>query len=448
MTTESFDSLPVDAALNLDVHKTNTPADAALDLGKVVSVFAGGLALSYAAYLGIMYHSHSWIMESRTRPAVTDFLVFWLAGKSALHGAAAAAYNPAIHHALEVAAAGHEFTTQLPWRYSPLFFFAVAPLALMSYVPAFIAWVGATLAAFAFVLARIARSPAGVLLACATPSVFINAIGGQNGPLTAVLIGGALLTLEERPILSGVCLALLTYKPQFGILFPLVLLCGSYWRVIVAATVACAVGLLASSAIFGFDTLTAFLHFLPITSNALLVHGQNGFNKLQTVYGLVRWLGFGNLAAWTAQGVVIGSASAALLWLWKRDVPYPLKAATLAVGVLLATPHLYVYDFAVLMVSFAFLYRERAFDNLEIAGIVLANLCIGAFLFFPTPIGLIAIAIAVALIARRVFRANVQTSAIAVAWRPSPPKKGITQRHRDTEERGCALIAEPVRSPP
>src|SRR5947209_12462401 len=222
----------------------------ALNVSMIVSALAGGLALAYPAYLVLMFKSHDWIVAAHGRPAVTDFLVFWLAGKAALRGAAAAAYDPNIHHALEVAAAGHEFSGQLPWRYSPLFFFVVTPLALVPYFPAFIVWLGTTLAAFAFTLSRIARSQAGVLLACATPAVFINAICGQNGPLTAVLIAAALLNLEERPILSGIFIASLTYKPQFGILLPLVLVAGGHWRALSAATMACAAGVLVSCTIF------------------------------------------------------------------------------------------------------------------------------------------------------------------------------------------------------
>src|SRR4051794_39536317 len=109
----------------------------AFNVSLVVSALAGGLSLAYPAYLLLMFQSHDWIIAAHGRPAVTDFLVFWLAGKAALHGAAAAAYDPTIHHALEVAAAGHQFSGQLPWRYSPLFFFVVAPLALFPYLPAF-----------------------------------------------------------------------------------------------------------------------------------------------------------------------------------------------------------------------------------------------------------------------------------------------------------------------
>jgi arabinofuranan 3-O-arabinosyltransferase len=376
-------------------------AQSRLEPATLACMVAGGFALAYPTFLALMFQAHSWILEANGRPSVTDFLVLWLSGRSALHGAAAAVYDPQILHAAEAAAAGHEFTTQLPWRYPPLFLFVAAALALLPYVQAFLVWICGTLLAFNLAVYKAARSPAGLLLACATPAVFINAIGGQNGPLTAALIGAALLNLERRPVLSGIFFALLTYKPQFGILVPLVLIAGGYWRALVAATIASAGVILACWMIFGAETLRAFLHFLPITSNALLVHGANGFHNLQTVYGLARWAGWGNGAAWVAQGTLIAVISAAIVWLWRRDVPFALKAASFAAATLLATPHLYVYDFAILSLSFAFLYRERPFDALELTGIAAANLCIGAFLFFPTPIGLIAIAITIGLIVRR-----------------------------------------------
>ena len=69
-----------------------------LDIRTLSSALAGGLALAYPAYLVLMFRSHDWIIAAHGRPAVTDFLVFWLAGKAALHGAAAAAYDPAVHN--------------------------------------------------------------------------------------------------------------------------------------------------------------------------------------------------------------------------------------------------------------------------------------------------------------------------------------------------------------
>jgi hypothetical protein len=386
-------------------------AESQVDPATMAGIFAGGLALAYPFYLFIMYRSGDWIVGTNGRPSLSDFLVFWLAGRSALRGAAAAVYDPRIHHAAEVAVTGHEFTRHMSWHYPPLFLFVAAGLALLPYVASFIAWIATTLALYSVVIFRIARSPFALILSCAAPAVFINAIGGQNGPLTAALLGGSLLFLEERPILSGILLGLLTYRPQLGILFPVALIAGGYWRSFIAAGVTTLVLLLVCWGAFGTDTIQACLHFMPNASNALLVKGENGFNNFQTIYGLARWAGLGSSAASVIQAGMTLWAAVAIAWLWRREAPYQLKAAALAAASLLASPYLYIYDFAVLSVAFAFLYHHRPFDGVDIAGVAAANILVGAFLFFPTPIGLLALAVVFALIMRRLNETRVLAQA-------------------------------------
>ncbi|MFX8624471.1 glycosyltransferase family 87 protein, partial [Acinetobacter baumannii] len=71
--------------------------------------------------------------------------------------------------------------------------------------------------------------------ACAFPVVMFNALMGQNGCLTAALIGGTLYLMPKRPWLAGVCLGLLTYKPQYGLIFPLVLIAAGQWKTFASA---------------------------------------------------------------------------------------------------------------------------------------------------------------------------------------------------------------------
>src|SRR6266481_6505738 len=74
-----------------------------------------------------------------------------------------------------------------------------------------------------------------VLLALAFPAVFINLGHGQNGLLTAALLGAALLMLTRQPLLSGTLFGLLAYKPQFALVIPIALLASNQWRAIAAA---------------------------------------------------------------------------------------------------------------------------------------------------------------------------------------------------------------------
>ena len=379
---------------------------------------ASGLAFAWLVCLVMMLLQHLWILDAQGSPLFTDFLEVWVAGRSALHGAAAAAYDPALHHAAQVAVAGHALKGFLWWHYPPLFLLVAAALALLPYVAAFVVWDAVTLAGFAASVAAIARNRMAALVACGIPAVFVNAVVGQNGCFTAALIGGALLNLEARPVLAGAFLGLLTYKPQMGLLFPLVLVATGRWRAFFSACAASAFAIVLPWCVFGEDTFRAFLHFLPRASDSLLTHGAAGWNKLQTIYGLARWLGCDNFPASLLQAGVTLAAAVAVIWLWRRrDVTFELKAAALAAAVFAATPYIYMYDFPILAIPLAFLFRDHAFDRVELAGIALANLSILAFAcgILTIPVGPFAVAATVLLIARRATQNSAAPAPAALA---------------------------------
>ena len=102
------------------------------------------------------------------------------------------------------------------WHYPP-FFFAVAFLvASLPYALGLALWLAASFAAYLAAILAILPRPETLLIAAAFPAVFVNIGHGQNGFLTAALLGGALLLLDRRPWLAGVMIGLLAYKPQFG----------------------------------------------------------------------------------------------------------------------------------------------------------------------------------------------------------------------------------------
>src|SRR5436309_8666903 len=102
--------------------------DIALSAGKFSVAIAGGFAFAWLACLAMMLQQHAWILDQAGRPIVIDFLEVWVAGRTALAGAAAATYNPDLHHAAQVAAAGHAFRGFLGWHYPPLYLFVAAGL--------------------------------------------------------------------------------------------------------------------------------------------------------------------------------------------------------------------------------------------------------------------------------------------------------------------------------
>ena len=123
--------------------------------------------------------------------------------------------------------------------------------------------------------------PFGLLLAVAFPVVLTNTLVGQNGFLTASLIGATLYLMPIRPVLAGICLGLLSYKPQYGLLFPLVLIAASRWTVFfTAGAVAVGIALLSWLA-FGTESWQAFFHWMPMFSQAFLTEGRAPWGKMQ-----------------------------------------------------------------------------------------------------------------------------------------------------------------------
>jgi hypothetical protein len=367
-----------------------------------------GVAVGYLGALAAMFAAHRWVLGADGRPLLTDFTAVWSAGRLALRGAALSAYDGAAQHAAEVAVIGHGFQGFYGWPYPPSVLFAAAGLASLPYLWAFALWVGGAFLLHGAAVAAITRRPAAALVALASPWALASLMVGQNGFLTAALIGAVLLTLDRRPALSGLLLGFLTYKPQFGLLFPLALAVSGRWRVMAWAA-AGALGLNGvACAVFGVDTLTAFVRDLPQTTQTLVADGGVGFSKLQSVYGLMRCLGAPNVAAGVAQAMITGVCALAVAWLWRGRAPFALKAAGLAVATVLATPYVFAYDLVLLTVPMAFLWRHRPFDRLDYWVLGLAALAVVPFVFAPAPSGLLASLLVAAAVARRLVAARAE----------------------------------------
>lgn len=371
---------------------------------RLIAAAGLALALAYLVILAGAWLQGHFLTDATGRPIANDFVSFYAAGKMALAGNAAAAYDWPIHRAAEQRVLGRDFSGYYGWHNPPPFLFIVVALPLLPYLGAALAWLAGTLFAYATALRSILQDRAGIFVALGFPAAIWNVTAGQNGFLTAALIGGTLAALERRPALAGVLLGLLTYKPQFGLLFPLALIADRRWMTIAVAA-AVASGMAAASwLIFGGESWQAFFHWLPVTGQLILGEGSAGFNRLQSLYGLIRAHGGGEALAVVVQGSASLAAAVGIVWLWRRQAPYDLKAAALAAATLIATPYVYMYDLTVLAVAIGFLLHyalKRGFTAAEACGFAAGGALILAFPYVNTQTGLAAVLIVLALIVGR-----------------------------------------------
>ena len=362
------------------------------------------LCVINAAFFPTAFFAHWWILDRQGLGIPTDFVNVWSAGKLVLDGHPALAYDWAVQKEVQVAVLGQSYEGNFAWHYPPPFLFVAGLLAHFPYAGAFIGWAAISLVPYLAVMFAIVGRPFGLLLALAIPMVLNNTLVGQNGFLTAALIGGTLYLMPARPVLSGICLGLLSYKPQYGLLFPLVLIAASQWTVFVTAAIVAIATAAVSWLAFGTESWQAFFHWMPMFSQAFLTEGRAPWGKMQSIYALVRYFGGTEQLAWVFQWIMSGAVAVLLALMWRSRISYPLKAAALAAGALLITPYLFLYDLMVLAIAVAFLVRiglRQGFQRYELSSL---GLVAALLLFYPlagAPTGFVATLIVSGLIARR-----------------------------------------------
>ena len=232
-----------------------------------VRLVALALIAAFVVGAGFLIGTSDGLNDRFGRPLGTDYSNVYAAGTYALDGQPAAPFTPAKQYAREQAIFGQS-TQFYGWHYPPYFLGLAALLATMPYWLSLLLWQGATLILYLLSVYAVLDSNAALrgrakrdwlLLALAFPAVFVNLGQAHNGFLTAALLGAALVQLDRRPVLAGVLIGLLAYKPQFGVLIPLVLMASGRWRTFLAAAASVASMPLAETLASSPEVWPAFL---------------------------------------------------------------------------------------------------------------------------------------------------------------------------------------------
>jgi hypothetical protein len=335
-----------------------------------------GLIFAYVCVMGIAVMTGKWLFDETGHPLATDFIAFWGAGKFVLQSHAADAYNWELHKSVTSAESGAVFDGYFSWQYPPTFLLVTAAMALLSYPAALVSWMATGMTLFAASIRLMGGTRLAILAALAWPPVLWNTAVGQNGFITAALLGAAIASIEKRPALAGLCFGLLTYKPQFGLIIPIALIAGGYWRVIGWAALSAVAMIALSIAVFGIDIWSVFFDTAAKINGIILVNGRADFSKLQSLYGFVRALGGSWEIAWIAHGMLIVVLSAFIIWVWRSKAAFDVKAAALATATILASPYAFIYDFVALAIPLVFL-GKTGFSAKEGAVVIAAGILVG-----------------------------------------------------------------------
>ncbi|MCT8268889.1 DUF2029 domain-containing protein [Afifella sp. JA880] len=278
-------------------------------------------------------------------PGGADFVTFWVAAKGALSGHAGNLYDPSFFSRAMVDQFGEDF--DMRWLYPPHFLLLIFPLGALPYSLAYTAFQAIGLVAFASLGILAPRRCEMSLWLVFAPTSILCLLVGQTALLVGALFIGAIFLWGRKPVLAGVFLGVLTIKPQFGVLIPLVLLIERRWLVIASATMTTCALVALSGLIFGFGSWRDFILNITGPQGDVLRANAKTFLEIQmSVYGGMRLAGFEPYTAMLTQIAVGSAAIIALISTLRSSARRYTKLAMLVTSTYLCVPYILFYDLA------------------------------------------------------------------------------------------------------
>ena len=284
-----------------------------------------------------------------------DFIFFYTLGQTARSGDRARLYDIDYLHGLQTAVLPASAPEVYLPVYPPQAYLVYLPLTLLSFPAAAVVWTLAIVAVYVWVVRHIWRAsrdalPDGVFVAFAAaafPPFWNLVLHGHNTiiPLAAFFLGWLALSRGRR-FLAGLALGLLFFKPQFGLVLAVFVICGREWAMLGGLAVAAAVQLAAIAAVFDVSTLLDYVRFMRAVAPVEYLIEPKPF-ELHSIRALTRlapgWIG---TALWLAASAFVIERA----WrVWRRSGDAGVRMGVLVLATVLVSPHLFLYDATVLV---------------------------------------------------------------------------------------------------
>jgi len=311
----------------------------------------------FGIIIGASYYVNLWKMGPDGLSIVShstpywDFNNLWTGGRLALGGHVDWLFDTEKYRAEMRNLLGPNLPPQ-EWSYPPNMLLIAAPLAMFPPFIAYMIWTLGSLLLLHIAIKPFKLPPLLQLAILFSPAVFINALLGQNGTLISALLIMGLYHAQKKPVLAGICIGLMTVKPQFGILLPFLLIASRNWTAFISASVTAFGMVILTSLFFGFDVWSNFLGYTQPMMRGIMEapYPQDYHTNAVPVFIFVRAIGAGLFGAYAIQAAVSVFAIIIGVKLWHKstNIDHVQRVALTCVLVMLVTPYAYTYDMVAL----------------------------------------------------------------------------------------------------
>jgi arabinofuranan 3-O-arabinosyltransferase len=306
----------------------------------------------------------------------TDFANYWVGGRLTLSRDHLTLFNHDRYfaHLQELFGADYQLHS---WSYPPHFLLLIWPLGLFSYASALVGFLAVTLVLFAASSAVAWKTfapdtPSRQLVIAMVSYTAMMLSATQNGFLFSSLALLALAWMRTKPVLAGLALALLTIKPQLGILIPVVAVFDRNWAAIKWACIFTAVLIVTSIACFGLTSWIDYFGNVIPYQRFVMTNWQGIFLRMMPgTFGSLRSLGFTPALSMYVQAAVSAISLVYLVWLFTRLQDPLQKSFAVLCATFIASPYAFNYDMGALSVVAALLAMKLNSQRMPAAALTI-----------------------------------------------------------------------------
>lgn len=273
-----------------------------------------------------------------------DFWAFHAAAEGAANGAGALLYDRAYFQAL------FPHMTGLLWLYPPTMLIFLEPFGALAYGDAKLIWVlinfiGVVAAAYYCSKENIVLAALAVL----SPAFYVVLYTGQLSVVFAILLAAGLVYSKTRPLLAGLCLGLLSVKPQLGLLVPFFLVFNGAWRAFFSAGVVATLLCVGALMFYGVEVWTAFLRSIVSThiafSQTAEMNGRVAFIDVLRLAGITPAVSLA--IAFTGLGLSLMTIRSAI----SNGASMRALSALTMMLIVVTAPYLWIYEWVFVMLA-------------------------------------------------------------------------------------------------
>jgi hypothetical protein len=308
----------------------------------------GGFALSLAVVIAIC---RPWDLTNHFMigaPFGRDFVNYWMGGRLALDGQLDLLTDLRAYNALIVERFGHSADDFFVFSYPPSLLPFLVPFGALPYLPALIAWTTINLALLIWSARLIGADRRALVATALAPATLTMAVYGQFSGAVAALAVVAVTRAARRPALAGLCLALISVKPQLAAAIGLIMLLIGQWRAVAWSVPGATAIAGLSVAMFGLAPWQSFIDVtLPFQVWLIQDFILDHLRTMLSLYGAARLAGLSFAAAQVVQlGFGLAVIAGAVLLTWRDGLNARTLTLLLLAGIA-ALAYFQLYDLAI-----------------------------------------------------------------------------------------------------